>query len=179
MTPLKLTLIAGFFCLFNFSASADIKDDIWKVSKEKSKLVREESTLFRKLKIKDEALDALQVKAFEAAQAFVKARKEHPSLKEASKASDEAKSRMLKAKMAKDKEGSKVALADYIETRKALENISSSIPELTELQNKAIEANKAVAVKKTALLAATPEGKEFLGEIEALDAKIAELRKQL
>ena len=176
---LKPLVVAVLSCMFTLSATAGVKEDIWKVSKEKAKLSREVSGLFRKIKIKDAELDALQEKAYKASVTFSKTRKKHPDLKDLYKVSDAAQTRMIKAMTAKDKEASKVAREEYVEARKELEKISQTIPELVELQKKAIEANDAVKVQKTKLLASTPEGKVLLDKMKALDAEIVELRKQL
>jgi len=176
---LRLICIAVFSCIFSFSASADIKDDIRTISKEKSKLSRQVSGLFRKLQIKNKELDVLNEKALEASKAFIQARKAHPDLKAPYKASDAARSRMVKASVDGDKDAAKAAREDFTEARMELEKVSRAIPEFTELQNKAIEANKAVQAKKKELLASTPEGKVLFDKVEVLEAKIAELRKLL
>lgn len=175
----KLLSIAVFSCLLTLFASADIKEDVWKISKEKRKLTQEVSTLFRKQNIKDADLDALSQKAFQASQSFMKARKIHPDLKALYKKSDAAQSRMIKAAIAKDDVGKKAAREEFTQARMELEKVSRTIPELTVLQKKAIAANAAVQAKKNELLAATPEGKELFDKMNILDAKIAKLRKQL
>ena len=149
------------------------------MAREKAKLSREMSTLFNKQKIKDKDLDELKNKASHASYAFVKARKDHPDLKELNKADDQALNRMIKAMSNKDKAASKTARADYVKSQQALAAASKKIPEIVELQNKAIEANKAVEAKKNELLAATPEGKVLVDKINALDKKMDVVRKQL
>ena len=149
------------------------------MAQEKSKLSREVHTLFRKQKIKDKDLDALKNQASLTSFAFVKARKNHPDLKELNKASDDAQSRMIKAMTSKDEAATKTARRDYVKTQQALAVVSKKIPELIKLQNKAIEANKAGGAKKNELLSATPEGKALVDKINVLDKKMAELRKQL
>lgn len=161
------------------SASADINQDVWKLSKEKATLMRQTESLFRKNKIEDKALDALKAKAGQASVAFVKARKAHPDLKALYVTSDAAQNKMIKAMMAKDKEASKVARNEYTDARRALEAESVKIPELVELQKKAIDANKAVDARKAELVATTPEGKVLMDKVKVLDDKIAELQKQL
>ena len=141
--------------------------------------MREASTMFRKMNIKDAELDALKENAHKASVHFSQTRKKHPDLKEHYKVSDAAQTRMIKAMTAKDKEASKVAREEYIEARKELEKVSRKIPELVELQQKAIDANDVVKVKEAELLAATPEGKVLVDKVKDLDAKIAELQKQL
>lgn len=174
-------IIATLTCLFVLSACADTdtKGDIWKLSKEKSKLTREMSSMFREQKIEDKELDELSSNALSASVTFVKARKNHPDLKEQNKASDEAQSRMVKAMTTKDDAASKTAREDFVEAQKALVAASGNIPEILELQNKASEANNAVKVKEQELLAATPEGKVLFDKIKALDVKIEALRKKL
>jgi|GEM_PF-2866460 len=176
---LRPLIIVVLTCLFALPACADTKGDIWKLSKEKSKLTREMSSLFREQKIEDEELDELSSKALSASVAFAQARKNHPDLKEQNKASSEAQSRMIKAMMAKDDAASKIAREEYVESQKVLAAASGKIPEIVELQNKAIEANNAVKVREQELLAATPEGKVLFDKIKALDVKIEALRKQL
>ena len=176
---LKATFIALLSCLFLLPASADLKEDIWKVSKEKSKLSREFSSLFRKNKLNDKEYDELSNKAFGAAMAFGKARKEHPDLKELNKASDVAQSKMMKAMTSKDKAASATARTEYVDSQKALQAGTVKIPEIVALQKKAMEANDAVQAKKIELISATPEGSELAKKMKALDVKIAELQKKL
>lgn len=168
-------------CVFALSATAGPQEDIWKFSKEKAKLSREVSTMFREMKLKDPELTTLQQKAYKASVTFTQTRQKHPDLKPLYKVSNAAQSQMIKAMTAKpkDEEAIKVARADYVEARKELEKVSQTIPELTELQQKAIDANDAVKVKESELLAATPEGKVLVDKIKALDVKIDALRKQM
>jgi hypothetical protein len=180
---IKSLIIVVLTYLFVLSACADTntdtKGDIWKLSKEKSKLSREMSSMFREQKIEDKELDELSANALSASVTFAKARKNHPALKEQNKASGEAQSRMIKAMTAKDDAASKAAREAYVEAQKALVAASGNIPEIVELQNKASDANNAVKAKEHELLAATPEGKVLFDKIQALDVKIEALRKQL
>ena len=178
---IKSLIIVVLTCLFVLSACADTdtKGDIWKLSKEKSKLSREMSSMFREQKIEDKELDKLSANALSASVTFAQVRKNHPDLKEQNKASDEAQSRMIKAMTAKDDAASKTAREAYVETQKALVAASGNIPEIVELQNKASEANNAVKAKEHELLAVMPEGKVLFDKIQALDIKIEALRKQL
>jgi len=178
---LRPLLIVAVACFVAVSASASPKDEIWDLSKEKSKLTREVSSLFRKQKIKDKDLDELGNKAFGAAMSFAKARKDHPDLKELNKKNEETQNKMVRLMSATDKDDAaiKVARDEYVEAQKALVAKSGKIPEIVELQNKAMAANQAVKDKKNELLAATPEGKILFDKIKALDVKIEALRKQL
>lgn len=174
-------LLSALCCgVFAVSALADIKDDVRQLAREKSKLTRQVSKLFGEKKLgEDTVFKELQATAFAASSAFVKARKEHPVLKSAYEASDAAQGRMVKAALAKDAEGKKAAMGDYMQARQELEKASNQLPELQELQSKARVANQAVQEKKKELLATTPEGKELAGKIIALEGKITELRKKL
>jgi len=176
---IKPLLVAVFSCLLIVTGSAGISQDVWKLSKEKASLMREVSTMFRKMEIKDAELDALKEKALKASVHFSQTRKKHPDLKEHFNVSDAAQTQMIKAMTAKDKEATKVARKEYVEARKELEKASREIPEMVELQQQAIDANKAVKVKEFELLGATPEGKVLVDQVKAVDAKIAELQKQL
>lgn len=176
---LRSLLFAALSCIFALPASADAQQDIFKISREKAKLSRETYTLFRELKIKDKGLDDLNTQAFSASLAFGKARKNHPDLKEQNKASKDAQSQMVKAMTSKDKAATKTSREDFVKAQQALAAASKKIPELVELQKKAIEANDAVAAKKKELLAATPEGKVLIDKINELDKKMEELRGTL
>lgn len=176
---LRSLLCAALSCLFVSSSSAEGKEDIWKMAKEKAKLSREVSTMFSQQNIKDEGYDELKNQAFAASVAFAKARKSHPDLKELNKTGDQAQSRMIKAMTSKDKAGTKTAREDFVKSQQALAAASKNIPDLVELQNKAIEANKVVEAKKSELLAATPEGKVLVDKMNMLDQKMEKLRKQL
>lgn len=175
------TILAIVFCsVFTLPASADIKEDVRKLSREKSKLSRKVSFLFREKNLSgDESYKALEAEAFAASKAFVRSRRDHPALKEAYKASDVAQDKMVKASIAKDKDAKKAAMEEYTKSRMDLEKVAKEIPELAPIQKKAIEANDAVQVKKKELLMTVPEGKALVDEINALEKKIAELRKKL
>ena len=178
---MKSFLVALFSCIFLLPASAGVKEDVWKLSKEKSKLNREFSSLFRKNKLGDKEYDELSSKAFGAAMAFGKARKDHPDLKELNKANDAAQSKMMKTMMAKDKDKEAITAArnGYVEAQQALQAGAVKIPEIVALQKKAMEANEAVQAKKIAMISATPEGAELAKKMKYLDAEIAELQKKL
>lgn len=177
---IKTLLVCVFFSFFTLSASADVKEDIRKLSREKSKLSSKVSSLFRENKLgEDDAYKALEAEAFAASKAFVRSRRDHPALKEAYKASDVAQDQMIKASLAKDKDARKAAMGAYTNSRMELEKIAKGIPELAPIQKKAIEANDAVNVKKKELLMTIPEGKETVDEINTLENKITELRKRL
>lgn len=178
ITRLILTVFLGSF--FISAAVSGVKDEVREVAREKSKLSRQVGKLFRELKLNEnEGYAALEKNAFEASQLFTKTRKAHPALKEAYAKSDAAQSRMVKASLARDKEAKKIAMDDYTTARMELESSAKKIPELTEVKTKAIEANEAVQEKKKELLATTPEGSALIGQINALEEKIIELRKKL
>lgn len=173
-------LLTIVFCsFFTLSASADIKEDVRKLSREKSKLSRKVSSLFREKQLdEDSTYKTLEAEALAASKAFVRTRRDHPALKEAYKASDVAQDQMVKASLAKDKEAKKAAMDAYTKSRMALEKVAKGIPELAPIQKKAIEANDAVKAKKMEMLKTVPEGKELIDEINALEKKITELRKK-
>ena len=166
--------------MLTLTAQAQTNDEIRSLAKEKYKLTRQISKVFRANKLNEhEEYKAVNLQAYQASRAMITARRTHPALKELQKVSDVALGRMMKAMRAKDKAARKTASTEYSAARRALEAAARKIPELVSLQKKAIAANSKVKAKQKELLATIPEGKTIIDKINALDVKISALRKQL
>lgn len=166
--------------MFAMPASADTHQEIRDLSREKMKITMQVGKLFRDKKLGgDQAYEASKKTAFDASRAYVKAQKNHPKLKGLVAKSDAAQKKWIDARVAKDAEGAKAARKAYTDALIEIGKTARGIPELVELQQKAITASKASEEKKKELLATTPEGRELISKIDALDARIAALRKKL
>lgn len=177
---MKLIKVLTALTLTCVSVVADIKDDVRQLSREKFKLTMATVKIFNQHKLNENAeyVD-LQKKALAASREFNQVRRSHPGLKEHYANSDAAQKKMVQARMNKDKEASRKAMSEFTQSRMDMEKAAAGIPELKEIQQKAIAANKASEDKKLELLESIPEGKAHAEKIKALESKIAELRKQM
>lgn len=177
---MKSLLILIVSLALTVHASADLNDEISKLSSEKYQLTRQISEVFQANKLNDNSeYKALGKEALQASLAYSKLCKQHPQLKELNAASDAAQQRYVDARMAKDKEASKEAKKEMMQAISAQQAAARKIPEITEAQNKAIAINKQREAMEKTLIATTPEGSELIKKIEALDTKIAELQKEI
>ena len=173
-------LIFSLLATLTLPAFSDIKAEIHQLSREKYKLTRQISKLFNEKKLDENPeYEATQKTAYEASRTYSKAQRSHLKLKELYTKSDAAQKKWIDARLAKDDAAVKTARSAYTQARMDIQKAARDIPELVELQNKAIEANKASQAKQKELLATTDEGKELIKKIDALDAKMAELRKKM
>lgn len=177
---MKLITTLAIFTFTITSAVADIHQEIRQLGREKFKLTMETGKIFNQHKLHENAeYQALQQKAHLASREFNKTRRAHPALKPLYAKSDAAQKKMVKAKMDKDKSAASAAMSEFSKARMDLEKAARELPELQAAQKKAIAANKAAEDKKLELLESIPEGKAQAEKIKNLEAKIAELRKQL
>ena len=173
-------LILSLFSILTSLTYADVHAKVSQLSSEKMKLEREVSKIFNKHKLyADPEYEKLQQQAFQASQEFNKTRRSHPDLIDLYSKSDAAQKRMTKAMMDGDKTASSAARKEYSQARMELEKKARTIPELLEAQKKPQEINTLMAAKRLELLASVPEGKPIVTKIKDLEAKIAELRKQV
>ncbi|BDS06723.1 hypothetical protein NT6N_17630 [Oceaniferula spumae] len=177
---MKILRLLTFLAITTLSVSADIKDEIRQLSREKFKLTIETGKLFSQHKLNENAeYIELQNKSLAAAREFNKTRRDHPALKEYYAKSDAVQKKAVQARVKGDKEASSKAMREFTQIRMDLEKAAREVPELQEFQKKAVAANTAAEDKKLELLETIPEGKAHIAKIKALDAKVAELRKQL
>lgn len=173
------------FCRFLFLIAlatpvmADTKSEIRGLIREKMKLERQIIMVFSKHGLNENPeYTAVSAASLAASKAFMEARRKEPKLKPFYEASDKAQKRMIDAKLKGDKDAAKAAQSEFTQARMDLERASAELPELKEVHEKAIAANAVAQGKKLELLATVPEGKELLGQIAAMDVKIAALRKK-
>lgn len=163
--------------LLALPALADNARQIWELSREKRQLETKIAQVFSEKGLEeDPAYTEASEAAFKAAQDFTKARKAHPALKDLYAASDAAQSKMIKARIDGDDAAGKAAREEYTQARMEIEKAAAEIEDLKEPQQKAIDANAEVEKIRRKLLADTEDGKALVSELEALDAKIEELR---
>lgn len=177
MKALKILTILALTAL---SATAEIKEEIRQLSREKFKLTIETGKIFHQHKLhENEEYIELQGKAHMASREFNKTRRAHPALKDFYAKSDAAQKKMIQARINKDQKASSEATSEFTQIRMEMEKKAATLPELQEAKKKAMAANQAMEDKKLELLESTPEGKAHAEKIKALEAKIIELRKQL
>ncbi|MBK1854875.1 hypothetical protein JO972_07880 [Verrucomicrobiaceae bacterium 5K15] len=177
---MKLLHTLAILSLTLITASANIHDDIRQLSREKFKLTLQTGKIFSKHQLHENAeYEKLQSASLAASREYNQTRRAHPTLKPLYAKSDATQKKMIQARMNKDREASSAATREFTQIRMEIEKTAASIPELKAAQQKAIDANTAAEAKKLELLQTVPEGKAHAEKIEALDAKITELRKQM
>lgn len=177
---MKRIQIITLLALSIVSAHADVRNEIRQLAREKIKLTMETNKIFNQHKLHENPeYQELQQKAHEVAREFNQTRRNHPALKDYYAKSDAAQKKMIRARMDKDKEGSRKATNEYTGIRIEMEKAASAIPELEAAKEKAAAASQAVQDKKLELLDSVPEGKTQAAKIRELEAKIVALRKQL
>lgn len=184
MQPSNLTLTTTLLCLISLlltaTASANQREQLHLLSREKIKLTVEISKLLRQYRFHENAeYKKLNNQAIQAAKTFNSTRRNHPSLQSYINKSDATQKKMIDATSAKDQSAAIAARREFSDARSDLEKATAAIPQLEALRQKAIQANHAVKIKKSALLATIPQGKTLISRMQALEEKIETLRDQM
>jgi len=176
-----------FFCLIATSSIADtnnktfeetlktLKETVEEIVKEQFKTMQDLDTLTKKQNFNDPELENLEKKALKASRVYYKARKSHPKLQAFNEVALEARDRLIKANLSKDKAKMDAAMSDFLKALKEIETKEKTIPELVKLNAELNKLNKAVKKKRRELIGKTPEGKKLIDKLKALDAKLNNL----
>ena len=173
-----------FFCLIATSSIADtnnktfeetLKETVEETLKEQIKTMQDLDTLTKKQNFNDPELENLEKKALKASRVYYKARKSHPKLQAFNEVALEARDRLIKANLSKDKAKMDAAMSDFLKALKEIETKEKTIPELVKLNAELNKLNQAVKKKRRELIEKTPEGKKLIDKLKALDAKLNNL----